>query len=102
MRDRPGLRRAFRLRSNTPQQVRAEVDEELRYHLDQRTEELVARGWTSEEARAEAIRQFGDLEETRDYCAREAGRAVSEERRTMWWGDLRQDLTYGLRGLLRN
>lgn len=102
MRDRPGLRRAFRLRSNTPQQVRAEVDEELRYHLDQRTEELVARGWTSEEARAEAIRQFGDLEETRDYCAREAGRAVSEERRTMWWDDLRQDLTYGLRGLLRS
>jgi predicted permease len=102
MNERPEPRRAFRLRSNTDRQVRAEVDEELRYHLDHCTEELVARGWTREEARAEAIRQFGDLEETRAYCAREASRALSEERRTMWWDDLRQDVAYGLRGLLRS
>ncbi|HET7746808.1 MAG TPA: ADOP family duplicated permease, partial [Vicinamibacteria bacterium] len=48
--------------------VAREVDEELQLHLEMRAEELVARGMTAEEARAEALRRFGDLEYTRRYC----------------------------------
>ena len=97
-----GHRRAFRLRSRSEDEVRAEVEEELQYHLERCIEELVARGWTRTEAEAEAVRQFGDLDETRIYCARESMRAKSEERRTMWWDDLRQDLAYAMRGLKRS
>ena len=102
MRERPEPRRAFRLPSREDRRIRAEVDEELRYHLDRCAEELVARGWDRREAEAEALRQFGDLEGTRTYCARESTRAMSEEWRTMWWDDLRHDVTYGFRGLFRS
>lgn len=95
-------RRTFRVRSVDERRVRAEVEEELRFHLDRCAEELVARGWTREEAEAEAVRRFGDLEGTRSYCARESSRALSKEERRMWWDDLRQDVTYGLRGLRRS
>ena len=51
-----------------PSIVKAEVDEELTTHLQMRVEELVARGLSPDEARREAVRQFGDLEFTRQYC----------------------------------
>ena len=95
-------RRAFRRGSRSEDDVREEVEEELQYHLERCMDELVSRGWTRAEARAEALRQFGDIEETRTYCARQSMRAKSEERRTMWWDDLRQDLAYALRGLKRS
>ncbi|MEJ2541145.1 MAG: ABC transporter permease [Gemmatimonadota bacterium] len=95
-------RRAFRLRTGTDRHVRAEVDEELRYHLDRCVHELVSGGWSPEEAEAEAVRRFGDLEQTRSYCARESSRALNEEGRTMWWNDLKQDVVYGIRALLRS
>lgn len=37
-----------------------ELDEEIRAHLDMRTAELVARGMSPEDARAEALRRFGE------------------------------------------
>ncbi|MEO1366564.1 MAG: permease prefix domain 1-containing protein, partial [Acidobacteriota bacterium] len=37
----------------------AELDEELRFHIDERTEALMAEGMTREEARREALRRFG-------------------------------------------
>jgi putative ABC transport system permease protein len=36
------------------------VDDELRHHLESRTERLIEQGWSPEEARAEARRRFGD------------------------------------------
>ena len=39
----------------------ANVDDELRFHLDMRTQELVEAGMPTDAARAEALRQFGDL-----------------------------------------
>jgi len=42
--------------------VEAEVDEELRFHIDGKVEELMAEGLPEEEARREAHRRFGDYE----------------------------------------
>ena len=39
--------------------VRRDVDEELRFHLDEKTQALIADGLSPDEARAEALRQFG-------------------------------------------
>jgi hypothetical protein len=48
-----------------------EVDEELAFHLDLRAAELMAqRGLDAASARAEARRQFGDVDDTRRYSAR--------------------------------
>ena len=42
--------------------VDREVEEELAHHVEMRVRELVAEGWTEEDARTEAYRRFGDLE----------------------------------------
>ena len=41
--------------------VEADIDDELRFHLDSSVRDLEAMGLTYEEARAEALRRFGDV-----------------------------------------
>ncbi len=45
--------------------VPADVEDELQFHLDMRTRELITRGMDPEQARAEALRRFGNLERIR-------------------------------------
>jgi putative ABC transport system permease protein len=81
--------------------VKADVDEEIRLHLDMRVDELVAGGMTRDEARRAALRQFGDLEATREYCRRQDEEKENEMQRTLWFQDFTQDLRIGARSLLR-
>ncbi|HET7459543.1 MAG TPA: permease prefix domain 1-containing protein, partial [Gemmatimonadaceae bacterium] len=80
---------------------RAEVDDELTFHLEQRVAEYVARGMEPAAARAAALERFGDLSAVRGECTTllEADRRAA--RRRDWLDDLRQDLTYGVRSLRR-
>ena len=57
----PGLRRALHI-SPTRRDVRDDVDQELRFHLEGRIEDLMARGMSREQAEIEARRRFGDAE----------------------------------------
>jgi predicted permease len=63
-----------------PQQ---EVDEELKFHLEQRMRDYIARGMSPEAAREAAAQRFGDTARVREACtsALMAERAA-EERRT--------------------
>jgi putative ABC transport system permease protein len=54
-----------------------------------------------EAARAEALREFGDVGEARAELERIGRRRVRQTRRSRWWSDLRQDLRYGVRSALR-
>src|SRR6476469_9652842 len=79
-----------------------EVDEELAFHVEMRTRELIERGMDPEAARLEARRRAGDT--TR---MRAALRAIGSERnhymeRTQYFGELRQDITFTLRQLVKN
>ena len=60
-----------------------EVEDELQFHLEQRTRDYIARGMSPEEARQAAAQRLGDTARVRDACATalKAGRAA-EERRT--------------------
>ena len=40
----------------------ADVSEEIGFHLEAKTEDLIRQGWTPEAARKEAERQFGDCD----------------------------------------
>ncbi len=84
-----------------PQAVLSEVDEELKVHLEMRVEDLRARGLSAEAARREALRQFGDLEGTRQYCRRQDQEKEERMQRGLMLGDLLQDLRICLRSLLR-
>jgi predicted permease len=78
-----------------------DVESELRFHLEMRAQELVARGMSPDTARAEAERQFGDVEFTKQYMRRMDMGHESERRRAEWASELRQDTRYALRTLLR-
>jgi putative ABC transport system permease protein len=79
--------------------VRADVDEELAYHLALRTQDLTAEGMPAPLARREAERQFGDLRTIRDACITiDERRARRSHRREVLTG-MRQDLGYAVRAL---
>src|SRR5919201_3503892 len=94
-----GIRRSFRLPWRSAERIRNDVDEELRFHLEMRVEELVALGLTPTAAREEALRQFGDLEGTRRYCRALDQRREREVRRAELLDEARQDVRYALRKL---
>ncbi len=95
-----GVRRAFRLATGDPP-IEEEVDAEIAFHLEMRTAELVARGWTSEAARAEALRRFGNPHQWSAAMSAVDREREATRRRAEWLGDLGQDLRYGARSLAR-
>ena len=54
----PFWRRYARLLGPDPT---ADVTDELRFHLEAKTEDLIRQGWSLNDARQEAERQFGDV-----------------------------------------
>jgi putative ABC transport system permease protein len=70
------------------------LDAELRFHLEQRTADLVASGMAPEEARRQARLEFGGLDQVKEDCRVVGGSHIIET--------LVQDLRYGLRQLRRN
>src|SRR5262245_9079640 len=79
--------------------IRADVDAELRFHLETRVEELVAAGETRERAIRQAAREFGDLDDARQYMRRLDVRTEMDRRRRDYMGEFRQDLRHALRQL---
>jgi len=67
MRMPPGVRRLLRL-PDTRERLARELDEEVRFHVEMRVARLIAQGVPYDDARAEALRRFGDVQDLRDYC----------------------------------
>ena len=95
------MRRLFRFPTLTRARAKREVDEELEFHLTIAAADLVARGWTPDDAAREARRRFGDLEYTRQYCYREDAFRAGESQRMTLLDELTQDLRYAGRALRR-
>jgi predicted permease len=81
--------------------IAAQVDDELAHHIRLTIAELEASGLTSEEARREAYRRFGDIGRIRAEVAAIDARSAAEERRAHWWEAIRQDARFALRTLRR-
>ncbi len=97
---RNGVRRLFRLDVRRPDAIRAEMDEELRLHLEARTEHFVARGMTLDDARAEAIQRLGtSFHDVRDRLHRSAERKERRMAIRERLEDLMYDARYAARGL---
>jgi putative ABC transport system permease protein len=96
------VRRLFRFPWRTREEVAAEVDDELAYHLEALTADFEARGLSPEEARAQAARQFGRLDSARAMLARGDLRHWQWQKLTSWFSALEQDTRFGLRQLARN
>ena len=82
--------------------VAREVEEELSFHLEMRTRELVAEGWSEQDARAEARRRIGDVERVKARMRHEGERREGRMHRRQWWDLTRQDLAFAFRQLRRS
>jgi predicted permease len=95
-------RRLFRLAIRRPGLTEADVDAEIRFHIELRIEQLVRDGWLRSDAEDEAHRRFGPSwddamrELHRSGLAREERLAMREHLDSLW-----RDLRYAVRGLRR-
>jgi putative ABC transport system permease protein len=74
-----------------------EVDEELAFHIEMRTRELVDRGMDPKTAREIVLTRIGDLGELRRTCVDLGRKRDREMRLTRFVDELRQDVTGALR-----
>lgn len=75
-----------------------DLDAELRFHLDARIEELLSAGHSAENARAAALREFGDLDRVR----RAVGAIDARERQRAAFADAAGDFINHLRRAARS
>src|SRR6201999_504348 len=74
-------------------QYEADLEKELRFHLDQHASDLMAEGHSPQEAQRQARLALGGPEQVKEMCR--------DTRRTRFLGDLLQDLRFGLRMLIK-
>src|SRR4051812_15721406 len=101
MSDRSDPNRADRDLRIVPSKPEAEVDDELRFHLEERIQAYIASGMTPEDARRAALDRFGDVRGVRAECAQLLSADRKAEARRDWLDDLRQDLRFAGRSAMR-
>ena len=74
--------------------MKREIDDELQFHLEQRTAQNIAAGMSPEDAAREARKRFGNVQSVREECRDRKGASFGE---TVW-----QDVRFGLHMLRRN
>src|SRR6267142_988739 len=72
-------------------QMEDQLEKELRFHIEQQTADLIARGHDPSEARRQARLSLGGPEQVKENCR--------DARGTRWLEDLWQDFRYALRML---
>src|SRR6185503_2964969 len=96
MRRIPGIRRVFRHERGS------DVDVELQFHIDARTDDLVRSGLDLDAARRAALAEFGDMKRYESETLRiDRGYARTTRIKEFLWSVL-FDLGYSLRGLRRS
>src|SRR5215475_4353163 len=75
-------------------EMERELDDELRLHIEQQTEQNIRLGMNPEEARHKAHKAFGGVEQAKEQSR--------DARGVRWIEDLWQDLRYGVRMLAKN
>ncbi|HSA56299.1 MAG TPA: ABC transporter permease [Gemmatimonadaceae bacterium] len=95
----PGIRRA--LRASSRRAVDREVDEEIRFHIEARTEELMRLGLSEREASERARAEYGDVAASRRELTRIDQRRAGLERREEMLMTFLDDLSYAARSLSR-
>ncbi len=96
MREQPRWRRYLRFWGPN---IEADIDDELRFHLEMRERDFLDAGRSPAAAHEEAVARFGDPEKVRRWLRRHDTRRLRMERRTEILSELAQDIRYGIRRL---
>src|SRR5262245_2953359 len=76
-----------------------EVDEEIAFHIEMRTRELIERGVDPKTARDLVLSRLGDLRRLKRTCVDLGGKRDREMRVMHWIGEFVEDVKYALRQL---
>jgi putative ABC transport system permease protein len=79
--------------------IQQEVDEEIAFHIEMRTRELVARGLDAKTACEVVLARIGDAGRLRRTCVDLGRKRDREMRLTQWIEEFRDDVKYALRQL---
>jgi putative ABC transport system permease protein len=99
--ERRGFRRVFRL-PFTRSRVERAVDDELRFHLEERIREFHERGMTREQAELEARRRFGDYDSYRREASTIDETTMRDRTRAEFLDTLRRELRHAATTLWRS
>jgi predicted permease len=82
--------------------IAGDVDDELRFHVEMRVEEYVARGMSEEEARCAVTERLGNVDAARAECIELGHVRERHARRASFIDGLRSDVRFALRSLARS
>jgi len=82
--------------------ARADIDDELEFHIGERARELVAGGLDREAASARARAEFGNVARAREECRTIREEDVTRTTRARRLADLGQDIRYAIRSAVRH
>lgn len=98
MKKEPAWRRYLRLTRPDP---RADVNDELQFHLQELEHQYIAQGMSAAEAQRAARARFGDVEIMRETLTARTQNSQRRAERAERWLRIREDLRIGARRLLR-
>jgi putative ABC transport system permease protein len=81
--------------------IQRDIDAELRFHFEARIDELVGQGTSRDDARAQAVAEFGDVNDVRANLREIDQRVARRRNRADLFDSIRQDLVYAARSLRR-
>ncbi len=81
--------------------LKQEVDEEIAFHIDMRTRELVQRGVDPRVAREMVLARLGDVTRLKRTCVDLGRKRDREMRLTQWFEEFRTDVKFAMRQLTR-
>ena len=92
-------RRIFQFPWRSRTDIRRDVDDELRFHIESREQALITSGVSAANARAMALREFGDVDDARQFMRSIDGDIETHRRRRDYMNDLLNDMRYAIRSL---
>jgi putative ABC transport system permease protein len=95
-----GVRRWLSIAQDA-QDIRRGIEDELDFHLESRIDDLMRSGLPRAAARAQALQEFGDMQQARDELGAIDVRGAERKRRAQWWSDIGQDVKFAWRGVRR-
>lgn len=78
-----------------------DIEDELSFHIEARIRENISAGMSPTQAREEALRRFGDYGRVRGDCRRIGLERIRADRRAEMLDQLKQDVTFAVRSLVK-
>jgi predicted permease len=81
--------------------IRSDIEDELKFHIEARARELIDAGWSPRAAEEEAYRLFGDRDSILMECQQIDTRFEQRRKMSAYLSDIAADVCFALRGLRR-